>query len=94
MPRYEYRISSIRYDNEQFENQIDKLLITVAYSKKEACDIFERLITEAGFKHVDKTMKWLRGKKWTYGTTCSSLTENFHGYLGPGGYLIEKIEVG
>lgn len=94
MAKYEYRISSVRYDNEQFENKIDQLLITLAYSKKEACDILERLMTEAGFKHVEERMKRLRNKKWDHLTSHCSLTESFHGYLGPGGYQIEKRRVG
>lgn len=90
MSKYEYRISSVRYDNVQFDNKIDQILITVAHSKREACDILERLMTEAGFKHVEERMRYLRNRKWTYLTSHCSLTENLHGYLGPGGYQIEK----
>ena len=94
MAKYEYRISCVRYDNEKFEKKIDQILITIAHSKREACDILERLITEAGFKHVDELMKRLRNKKWDRLTSHCSLTGNLHGNLGPGGYQIEKRRAG
>ena len=94
MPKkYDYRISVVRYGDEQYEKMNDKILVEVAHSKKEACNVFERLLTEAGFEHIERRMKSLRSRNWTPMTSHCSFNRNLHGYLGPGGYIIEKVEV-
>lgn len=88
-----YKISAVRYNNTLYQKQIDKILICGGMRYSEARNMFERLLREANFKHVENHMSGLPEKGPRKGF-CShhSMTINLHGNLGPGGYVIEVDE--
>lgn len=94
MPRY-YKIYSVRFDDNDSDKLIDRLLLRVETSYKEACDHYERFMLNAGFseEHVKMIMKDLRrsGKCKTLVRACSRIP-NLHGYLGAGGYELIRTE--
>ena len=93
-----YKISVVRFKDEQYEELIDKLLI-YTYDKdgySEAVDDLEKLMinshsfTDDVIRHA---MKWLRRKNAVvHFCTHGVYTKNLHNQLGPGGYFMEKVE--
>lgn len=92
-----YIISSVRFKDEKYEEIIDKLLIS-CYEDNEyekAVDDLERFMTDSRSfteKFIKHCMKHLRRKNTKrtlnkYGV----YTGNLHNYLGPGGYVLEKV---
>lgn len=92
MERPEYRLYVVRTNDE--DEIIDKILVNVAFNYDDAFDAYEKLIRQEGhfnekiIKHIMKT----RRKKNREKTFVRSMVtnKNLHGYLGPGGYLLEK----
>ena len=92
MPR-QYEIDAVRFSDESYTKEIDRILLRTFYSYYEAVDALERFMKDASFKHIEQRMRHLR-KKEKKKTLVShmSLTKNLHGYLGPGGYNLRRIE--
>lgn len=94
MKKVTYEISSIRIDDEGKE--IDRLLIALEDDFNEAVGEFIRFMTEEGhfseafIKEVKKRFDKKGAKKTFVSRTCT--TNNFHGYLGRGGYELRKVE--
>ena len=61
MPR-KFEIYVVRFSDETYEKQIDKLLITTDLKYDEAVDTLERLMKDAGFKHLEQRLRHLRNK--------------------------------
>ena len=86
-----YKISAVRYADENYEKEIDKILIHSAMTYAEAVDELEELMEEANFTHVGFVMRYLRNKlNGNDLRSHMSLVPNLCGNLGPGGFILEK----
>ena len=90
---HRYRIDAIRFFDDTFENEINRLLIWTGDSYSEAVDTLERLMREAGFKHIEQRLRHLKkkGAEKTF-SHHASFVKNLHGYLGPAGYEMRKVK--
>lgn len=93
MPRY--RIYAIRLNKLGPDaKETDKILITGSASFKEAKRDFMRLVKNANFSEaeINITKRMLNKYKASSFKDFGSFTENLHGYLREGGYLLVKEE--
>ena len=90
-----YKLEVVRFKDENYEEEIDKILMHSYSSYAEAIEGFEACLYEAGFdkRHIEFLMKKLHrkgnGKKFQ---GIGSYLPNLHGQLGPGGYRLTKVE--
>ena len=93
MPRY--RIYGVRFNSMDKDRKvIDKLLCTGSGSFAEIKDDFLRILYEANFSRekiedIRKKLDKIPARKFI---RFLADTENLHGQLGPGGYLLVKEE--
>ena len=94
-----YAISTVRFKDEQYEELIDKLLILPFYGEDayvRATNALEKLMRDSKSftdKFIDFTMRHLRRKNAEAHLSKHGVyTKNLHNHLGPGGYVLEKVD--